>query len=54
MVELTTSGGITISDIYKAFFGASWTSFPNENGGGLRALDATTRQAQSSNEGSHS
>jgi hypothetical protein len=55
MVNFTSSGsGATLADMYKALFGENWSGFSQENGGGLRALDSVTVQAQSSNEGSHS
>jgi|AP59_1055472.scaffolds.fasta_scaffold56352_2 hypothetical protein len=44
MVEVTTTGGATISDIIVWLAGENWSSFSNDNGAGIRLLTYLTSQ----------
>jgi hypothetical protein len=44
MVDVTTAGGIKLSDVIKFFAGTSWDSFSNENGAGIRLISHLTSQ----------
>jgi hypothetical protein len=41
-MDMTSSGGITLSDVIKWLAGENWASFTNDNGAGLRLLDSIT------------